>query len=244
MEIDINSLDLYSGETDVDETRLRAELAEWLPHSGDQLFVETPTAARVDCLGYSGPGVPRRAVGRFNLYQSAFLEAGDRIVKSCEGYPIDDTMIYPIMFLYRHHLELSLKGVIYSCRTSLSDLTPDEVERKKAKLVDMHGLQRLWELLNSIYPQCNDWAAADDPNAPEAFKNLIVEFDDHDPNGQAARYSEFRDGSQTLIKLRSVDLQILKSSVHKMSQYLAAILEDMYQRDEWRSEVESWSGQS
>jgi hypothetical protein len=234
--VDVNSLDLAIEVSNAAKERLEAEVAGWLPHLGDRLFVETLTAARVDCLGYSAPGEPRHSVGRFDLYRDAFLEAGDRLVRSCEGYPIDDTMIYPIMFQYRHHLELSLKGVICSVSPSVSGLTKEGIEKERTRVTREHSLAKLWELLKSIYPQCNDWAGSD----AEAFNSLIVEFDNHDPDGQAPRYSMDRHGNQTLLGLQAVDLPTFKAGVHKMSHYLGAILEGIYQHETWQTEVESY----
>lgn len=236
-EIDINALGgLLVDGLDDDEARIQAELLDWLPLPGERLFEETLDAAHVDPLGYSS-GTSRSSIGRFELYCDAFREAGDRLVNSCSGIPGDDALIYPIITVYRHHLELAVKGVIYACPTSLSPLTKEDIAEKKRRLTRMHSLKDLWQMLRSIDPKCDGWAA---PDTAMAFQAMIIEFDMHDRDGQAGRYSHFTDGSQTLIGLRGIDLQVLKNRVHKMSHYLSAIFEATYQRDEWRSEEESW----
>ncbi len=215
------------------------EAEEWLPRKGDKLFQVTPFAARLDPLGLSDPiSLKKRSpTGRWGLYSRGFLMAGDRLVEGLAGSPGEAPLIYPVLTLYRHHLELELKELIRSCPDYLSELSEAEIQKKLESLDNTHSLSSLWSTLQTLYPNCNDWASKEDQ---EAFKAILFEFNDHDPHSQAARYPVDKKGNQTLTRLSSVDLPALKVGVHKISHYLNCIYEGIGQEVEWRSEMASW----
>jgi hypothetical protein len=154
--------------------------------------------------------------------------AGDRLVEGSAGTAIEDALLYPILTLYRHHLELELKRLV---RISLnySTVSRAEIEGDEKKLTNTHGLTNLWSLLQKHYPKRDDWATAE---AHAAFESLLFEFDQHDPNSQATRYPMDKSGRQTLTDLRYVDLRALETGVHKMSNYLGCIHEGIGQATE------------
>lgn len=205
------------------------ELREWLPSPGDKLFLETLRSAALDPLGFSVPGEQRSPIGRWALYADGFLHAGDRIVDSWAGQPWEDELIYPLLALYRQHLELLLKLVIRSA--------PGFTDEIKDWLYKTHGLDDLWGKLGDVYPESHGWALKE---CTEACSQLIREFSEHDPKSFAARYPVDRQERQTLERLRAIDVHILKLGVHKISHYLGAIIESIHQDREWRSEVASW----
>jgi hypothetical protein len=223
-----------------DGAALRRELDEWLPRLGDTLFKDSSSALRVDPLGYSDPRFPteRSMVGRSDLYSEGYLHAGDRLVDGLTGSSDEDELLYPVFFLYRHHLEMELKGRVKACLNhGLSGLAEDEIASVREKLALKHGLRSLWQILKKCYPECDrDFSAG----TREAFDHLLRELDDLDPSSQAARYSLDRKGNQTLPCLASLDLRELRKNVHKMSHYLAAIREGLYQELDWRDEMASW----
>src|SRR5260370_6794126 len=111
MNVDGNSLNLKEEDLRDDELQFSQELREWLPGPGDALIEDTSSAVRVDPLGYSEPHSPaaRSLIGRWDLYSDGFLHAGDRLVDGLTASPGEDELLYPILYLYRHHLELELK---------------------------------------------------------------------------------------------------------------------------------------
>jgi hypothetical protein len=220
-------------EPDSEITKLHQEIEDeithWLPEPGDHLFVVTLQSARLDPLGLTAPGEERSPIGRWSLYADGFLDAADRIVDGLRGCPWEDALIYPLMSLYRHHLELKLKLVIRAAPQFTDDL--------KLWLVNNHNLKRLWDKLGEIHPECHGWA---DPECTEACSLLICEFTNHDATSQACRYPEDRTGQKNLTGLRAVDPVTLKRGVHKISHYLDAILEGIHQDREWQNEIASW----
>lgn len=217
---------------------IQLERRELLPRKEDKLIPETSSAAMVDPLGLSDlTNIQARSpIGRSALYSQGYLLAGDRLVEGLTMSPIEDALIYPIFYLYRHHLELELKGLTRYCLNSFSEIPSEEIKKKIKELDDKHGLGWLWKNLRQLSPGI----ARVNPEADRAFESLLFELDRHDPNSQAARYSTDKKDNQTLSKLRSVDLDIFSKAVHKMSNYLDCIYESIGEQKDWRSETESW----
>jgi len=225
---------LESDAFDEDENQLSRELSEGLPNPGDKLVQETPAGLRVDPLGYSDPRTPetRSPVGRWGLYSGGFLEAGDLLVESLKNRPADPALIYPVFFVYRHHLELELKGRIRYCLRCLSGLDDAEIATRLKGRHDLHGL---WNTFKSCYPDY----AREMPKASRAFESLLSELSRIDPDSQGARYPVDTKGNQTLASFQHLDLSTFRSAIHKMSNYLGCIHEGMAQELDWRSEMES-----
>lgn len=95
---------------------------------GDVVFQESPdwrNNARLD-LGSN----------RWEIYAIGYMRAADILVaRVLESQHELDFLIYPIVFLYRHYLELRLKELIVAGR-ELLDLPPD--------LRQVHRLDVLW----------------------------------------------------------------------------------------------------
>jgi len=209
-----------------EESQIASELREWLPNPGDKLIRETISAAQVDPLGYSDLADPenRSPVGRWMLYANGFLMAGDRLVDHLVGIAAEDALIYPVVYLYRHFLELQLKAQILFCQPRLSGKTTKDVQSFKPKRLDNnHSLRNLWEILDGIYPKFAD----ERPNITAAFESLLFELDALDPNSQAPRYALDKKGNQTFMGVQALDLVTFKAGVHKMSHYLMGFEESV-----------------
>jgi len=204
------------------------EMAEWLPTQRDNLFVSSDGGACLDPLGLTSMGEKRSSIGRWQLYAGGFLQAADRLVHGCRGMPYEDALIYPILNLYRHHLELELKYLVRYCKGG---------ERFRDWLTKTHSLMELWNCMTQIYPRFGTWTSAE---STEGCHRLLSEFDQHDRNSQSSRYPEDKHGKQTLLALETVDLQILKLGVHKISHYLSAVVEQLAEDRDWEEEVNSW----
>ena len=228
------------------DERIIREYRDGFPKKGDRLFVETASAAYLDPLGTSDPSHPedRPLFGRRQLYSDGYLLAADRLVESYAGMPPEDILIYPVLYLYRHHLELELKLLITKWLNWLSGFDEAVIRKRLKSLAEKHNLTDLWNSFQSAYPECNE---VFDERTRHAFQTLLFELNDHDPEGQSGRYETDSKGMQTLTKLHSIDLPTLKSGIHKISQYLSRIDVEIGleadRREEiayWRREASSW----
>ncbi len=62
----------HFGDEPLEDQTIERQLADWLPKTGDRLFVESNGGARLDPLGFSMPGEQRSPTGRWQLYAGAF----------------------------------------------------------------------------------------------------------------------------------------------------------------------------
>ena len=129
-----------------------------------------------------------------------------------------DAIIYPIVFLYRHYIELSLKQIVKLG----SPLMP---EGKPASL-DHHNLLDLW---SSARPIIEKLCSESDVAHVEEAGRIILAFSEIDPNSEAFRYAkrpEMKGGSPSLPKdVRHINIRLLYEEMEKVSSMLDYILE-------------------
>jgi hypothetical protein len=224
------------------------QLRDWelsFPKAGDLMFVASASGAHVDPLKFADPtGLnERQLMGRWSLYAIGFREAADRLVNGLQADEMASTpgaaLVYPILFCYRHYLELDLKGLISSVlwwSYAFSDIDQDTLQKGEKRASKEHRLKTLWETLKKLHPGCDAWAADQDRNA---FEALLFEVDRHDPSSQAARYPIDIRGNQTLAALTVVDVGIVKAGVHKIARYLEMTQHHLADQIKARSNVDS-----
>ena len=114
--------------------------------------------------------------------------------------PIEDFRAYPIVFLYRHALELYLKAIILVGSGMLTLNSQPEIERQK--LFDTHDLDQLrgevervfavyewgWDLGNSNFGSVTD------------LRTIIGEFQKIDPVSSSFRYPVNKKGTKSLLE--------------------------------------------
>lgn len=109
-------------------------------------------------------GITEGAYDMFTLANN-FKRAGDILIEQVlDSVPID-RLIYPILYNYRHSLELYLKAIVKSTKR----------------------IHKLSELLLALEKLLKDYH---NTTIPLWFKSLIQEFDKYDPNSTAFRYPE------------------------------------------------------
>ncbi len=123
-----------------------------------------------------------------------------------------DLVIYPIVFLYRHYVELELKSIIYRGKENLG-------ERKKLK--PTHKLFDLWSECSGLL-HCKG-AVVDTPEAA-AFEEGIRQFDQFDAKSDSFRYPVDKNNETTpSAYLKSIDLPNLRLTVNKMAFFLELV---------------------
>jgi hypothetical protein len=79
----------------------------------------------------------------------------------CQNGRDQDFLVYPIIFLYRHHIELMLKR-----RIRLAPyLTDNSLAEKEKRDLDRHRLDLLWDDLKKMLPAIYNAAGWGKPNA-------------------------------------------------------------------------------
>jgi len=169
------------------------------PKIGDQLFVEGDDWSMNAYLDlYRDPT---------EAYIAGYKEAGDSLVKlATDRNGTADTLVYPIVFLYRHYIELRLKALLHDgCRLLECEYKP----------IFAHLLSDLWTKVRAILVEL--WPDENQANL-EAMDSLIAQYDQLDPRSTTFRYPMDFKGNHS-IKLQSprVDLKHLKDVVEAMS---------------------------
>lgn len=150
------------------------------------------------------------------LIAEGFKDAADRTVEALER-PEEarhaDPYLFPVAYLYRHYVELSLKS-LYRDASRLLDRKPDPKVTKK------HDLHELWNktkgALSACFPQ-------EDPSALRNVEEVILQFHKLDSSGQSFRYARDTSGKPHLKNApRSIDLANLKNIMQGIGNFLDA----------------------
>ncbi len=142
----------------------------------------------------------------FKFFAEAFYrtakQAVDRLRKKkkfgLDGYLLDEFLAYPVVFLYRHALELYMKGVILAGAPMLHVRGEQPIDRES--LLRTHSLKALRHDLERVFAAFDwDW----DFNIPSFrsladFRKVIDEFESVDAGSYVFRYPIDTKGSPSL----------------------------------------------
>ena len=163
-------------------------------------------------------------------YSNGFRRAAERLAEHvCETGGGQDVLIYPIVYLYRHHVELVLKAIIKSA-SGLLDL---ELTEQVLKVLGRHDLRELWQAAKPLLdPVCD---RADNTPFPiadlDGVDSYISQIHSHDPDGQRFRYGTMKAKGVNQSGLRPslgpdlklVNVRVLASAMEKLADYLEGI---------------------
>src|SRR5262249_30470420 len=135
--------------------------------------------------------------------------------------------LFPVIFLYRQFLELTLKDLI---RQALNCL-----DRSPA-FPQTHKLDDLWRAFRGLLDELD---MDDDSDEMKQIGRLIDEFCAVDPMSQAFRYREDRKGNPSLPGMATIDVANVRAVIQKISVMLDGADEALHQHQLWRSEMMS-----
>ena len=193
---------------------------------GDQLFISGRDWWHNACLNYLPDD--------WELYTIGYKQAADVLVEYIKARQRhQDSLVFPIVFLYRQYLELRLKQLIKDGNHLLD--RADDFE-------DTHNLEKLWgdckSVLKGIEPK-------PEKKELDAIGGLISQFRKIDPDSSSFRYSVTTKDQKTKERVRSlpadlkhINLRNLKEVMSKMSSSLdgASMMISVY--SEYKSEME------
>ncbi len=141
-------------------------------------------------------------------YATGYKEAADVLVaKALEKRYHLDTFVYPILFLYRHYLELRMKELIKSGNSAIS---------KPVRVPNDHRLDNLWgvcrRILLEVWPDGDEYLRSTD--------KCIREFSKIDPTSEAFRYSRLRRGQKSLQGVTHINLRKIRDVMEEVSALL------------------------
>jgi hypothetical protein len=144
----------------------------------------------------------------WSIYSAGYKMAADRLVNSLseDRYEID-FLIFPILYLYRHYLELALKGIIRDGESLLDS---------QRKPPEGHVLDKLWVRAEQVLRECSKIETVENPDL-SIIDNCIRQFATVDPSGESFRYARRRDESPVEHAVSRVNVRVLKEEMDNAS---------------------------
>ena len=160
----------------------------------------------------------RRLNARLNIreedwdsYAQGYKEAADQLVTRMGESPIShDFLVYPIVFLYRHYLELRLKELLVAEAGSW-ELLDSEIRK-------LHKLIPIW---NEVRPNLEAvWSDSVTGSQFDAIEDRLKEIASIDSASFAFRYPVDTKGRPSLAGIQHVNLDQVRNVVQAMSNVL------------------------
>jgi hypothetical protein len=133
-----------------------------------------------------------------------------------------NSLAYPIVFLYRHHIELALKRIIYCVPWVLRrDLTDQE-----KKNLGSHRLDLLWADLEPIFESICDSVNWSKPEADdlEGIREYVSQLSAVDPLSMNFRYWKSKKGAPSLPdSLNSFNLRHFSEMIGRLADFIEAL---------------------
>lgn len=132
-----------------------------------------------------------------DLYASGYKEAADALLHSImeKRVPLD-SVIFPLIFLHRHSLELQLKIALPLARRAVGENANKDHE---------HGLMPMWVELRRLMEKIDPRTDAE----LSAIGSFIEQLDEVDGGSFAFRYSTSRSGKSSLPDLKDINVRHL-----------------------------------
>ena len=194
-------------------------MSNW-PNIGDSIFAAGMDWETNALLGYHGDW--------FLAYASSYKESGDIIVASVENGVAPDSVSYAVLYLYRHYMELMLKGLIdvgNKLETGVGGFPKGH-----------HRLKDLWNqcrpLLEAAYPE-------GEKSETDAVEKCLIELHTMDPTGESFRFGEDKRGNPTFSSGPQLNLSNLRDVMKRIGGFLVANYDWMHMLLQEQSDMNS-----
>jgi hypothetical protein len=121
-------------------------------------------------------------------------------------------LIYPVAYLYRHYIELSLKQI---CRKG-SVLFERRIVPKSN-----HDLKGLWETAKEVIDEVT---TDGDKHHVARAEEIILEFVQLDAGSTAFRYAKQRDGTLSITATQHINVRVLYEAMQVLGIVLEGVL--------------------
>jgi hypothetical protein len=138
-----------------------------------------------------------------------------------------DALVYPIVFLYRHYLELRLKTIIDNGRKLLE---------QPGKFPKHHRLDVLWKETRKILEEVYK---GDPTDELDEIEKVFDQFCGSDPIGIAFRYPIDKDGNKTLPGLTHINIGEFSEIIMKAANLLDGASMGVDEYLGWKMDMES-----
>jgi hypothetical protein len=174
------------------------------------------------------------------FYTLGYREGARRLVNHVlETYCDQDTIIFPIVYLYRHHIELLLKRLVVVA-SSVVDRQLNTAELKHSR---KHRLDLLWNDIKQTLPASYKEAKLAAPAKEDmaGVDSYIRQLSNLDPESQSFRYSISSKGDPELAGLTHINIRTLAEKMERLSNFLASIEGDLQLHLDFEAEMRACS---
>lgn len=141
-------------------------------------------------LGSSGPN-------SFSMYAEGYKKLADAgVAHIAEAHWDVDLLVYPILFCYRHYLELRLKEFV---------LTGGDLVDQKLAFPTNHILPQIWRAVRPLLEKI--WPGAETKGQLDAIEDVVNQLSEIDPKSTAFRYPLDKDENRSLPGLRHINVR-------------------------------------
>lgn len=176
----------------------KRQMKENLPNNTDSIFKEE--------VSHDYGAWLKNPANKFFLYSEGYKEAGKRIWEFCiDNTFYSKTLIYPLVFNYRHFLELRLKELIilgYKYLATEKDFS------------DEHSLIKLW---NSYRHEILPKIEVIEKDILDNVERILNQFNSEDPQSVSFRYPVTRGPNRKeSLNRDTIDLNNFKKVIDKL----------------------------
>ncbi|WP_363808533.1 hypothetical protein [Pseudomonas brassicacearum] len=198
---------------DSDDFTLLSDVKFPSDFAGQQIFVQGEDWQNNAMLGWTSFPL--------DIYAAGYKDAADGLLYALyERRASLDSVIYPLVFLYRQALELQLKLILPLARRLAS---------MPAKSDNSHSLMPMWRelrvLLEKLTPQENDAEIL-------AMEDFIQQIDEADPQSFAFRYPTSKKGEVSLPELRHINVRHLSEIMNSVFLLFSGIHSELGEMDQ------------
>jgi hypothetical protein len=179
---------------------------QW-PKIGDKLFAQGRPAYAAF--------LAHHADERFHHMTKGYKLAADLLVKQAEaeGWSKRRQLVYPIVFCYRHFLELTLK-VMLEKYGPMANIAPNRSD---------HTLESLWTDFRRLLHNLDAEGGPEDKQTTDVIGQCVAEFAKIDPGSQTFRYPTCRKGHPFDLHFNMIDLLQLHETMQKIETYFMCV---------------------
>lgn len=165
------------------------------------------------------------------LYATAYKEAAAKLVKEVvSSHRHQDTLVYPIVFLYRQYIELRLKEIIREGRKLL---------KEPGNFPMHHRIHELWPIAKAIIEKIFE----NEEGKPDFgyVEHVLAEFSNYDPESFSFRYPTDKNGNNPLSRLTHINVRHLAETIDRLAEILESASTGISVYRDWQNDIYSSS---
>jgi hypothetical protein len=154
----------------------------------------------------------------YYYYAAAYKEAGDELVQAVLDDRLQaDSAVYPVLYLYRHYVELILKDIVG---------IGAKLEKSGAASPGHHIVRDLWQ--NEVRPLLERTFPEGKKEDTDIVEKCVLELASIDASGEASRYpTKKKGGDPTWPKTEQLNLDNMRQVMKRIATFLDGSSEAM-----------------